>query len=204
MKLLSISGRLVVVIGTNRYSVPMAYSYENNLVNIWSLDDTDIKFSAPLTEVVDNTNTAFPDIDTLEAFLMPLLGFKSATGGSVASLVIESPESGTQQVIYVESSVGEIFSMLANGSAYFRKPVGFSMGCNAETISSPFFPVSQLILGATANVSTQPFRPGYKDISTITSLSPASHNGTIVYDATNNRWLGANGSNWVQFLTAAI
>lgn len=86
MKLIKSGNRLLIVFSGSRFSFPAAYKFEAGKVVIWSLDDTSLSFKAPLSEVLDETDTPFASLDALEAFLFPLLGFKSATGGSVASI----------------------------------------------------------------------------------------------------------------------
>lgn len=73
MKLLSIGGKLLVIAGDQRICVPMGYSYNGVNVTLWSIDDTNISLTYPLEKVVDSSDNAFADIDTLEAFLIPIL-----------------------------------------------------------------------------------------------------------------------------------
>ncbi len=85
MQLIKIANRLVLVKDGRRYCVPFGYAYENNLVKLWSLDDTTICFESILGNVLNEAENPFAGVDELEIFLVPLLGFNTATGGSVAN-----------------------------------------------------------------------------------------------------------------------
>ena len=86
MNIQKISTKLRVVQGTRRYIIPLGYAFENNLVNFWSLDDTTIRFQAPLADITYEGAETFATIEELETYIAPLLGFNTATGGSVASV----------------------------------------------------------------------------------------------------------------------
>ncbi len=86
MQLLQIKNRLVIVIGNSRYSFPTGYAFESGIVKIWSLDDTTIEFKYPLHQISNQDGAVFLNIDELEFFLTPLLGFNTASGGSGASV----------------------------------------------------------------------------------------------------------------------
>lgn len=82
MQLLKIQNRLVIVKGESRYSFPFGYRIVLGIVVIWSLDDTTISFESALTDITNKDGDSFADINDLEAFLLPLLGFNTASGGS--------------------------------------------------------------------------------------------------------------------------
>lgn len=82
MKLIKSGNRLVIIKGSSRFSFPTGYYFEAGKVFLYSLDDSTTKFEAPLSEVLDETNTPFASLELLEAFLFPLLGFNTASGGS--------------------------------------------------------------------------------------------------------------------------
>jgi hypothetical protein len=84
MILIESNNRLVIVQDGRRYCMPFGYSYENDQVKIWSLDDSSILFQKPLTDVLKQDESPFSDIAELEIFLIPLLGFNTAPGGSGA------------------------------------------------------------------------------------------------------------------------
>lgn len=92
MQLLKIQNRLVIIKGQNRYSFPFGYRYDRGIVKIWSLDDTDFVLEGVIGEILDSNSDPFFDIDELEWFLLPLLGFNTASGGSE---VVGTTENGT-------------------------------------------------------------------------------------------------------------
>lgn len=81
-----IGTKLKVIDGSRRYVIPFGYSFENNFVSLWSLDDTTIRFKAPLSDITDKDGGTFATIDAFETYIVPALGFNTATGGSVASI----------------------------------------------------------------------------------------------------------------------
>lgn len=185
MYLYNIQNRLVIVIVSNRYSFPFAYAYEAGNVKIWSLDDTTIEFKKPIGEIFDSNGDPFFDVDELEWFLLPLAGFKTASGGSE---VVGTTENGTAGHFTATGAGTAIKAVRTSGLAahFIGKQLieGLNTGANTD---DAIFEVNATNLGSL---------PCPRVTTAQKNAIPVYTPGVKVFDTNLGRYEYWNGSYW--------
>ena len=189
MKLLNIQNRLVIIFNNQRYSFPAAYKFEVGQVVIWSLDDTTLSFKAPLDEVLDVNNDSFASIDALETFLLPLLGFNTASGGSEVGEGVFETENGIAVSATATGSGTAIKAVRSSGlAAQFVGKQLIEQEDSGSNNDSSILEVNSTVLGSLpAPRMTTAQKEGIS--------FPAT--GLLVYDLNRVRYEQYDGIRWV-------
>lgn len=189
MKLIKSGNRLLIVFSGSRFSFTAAYKFEAGKVVIWSLDDTSLSFKAPLSEVLDETDTPFASIDALEAFLFPLLGFNTASGGSEVGEGVFETENGIAVSATATGLGTAIKAVRSSGiAAQFVGKQLIEQNDSGSNNDSSILEVNSTVLGSL---------PAPRMTTVQKNAIPFPATGLMVYDLNRMRYEQYDGMRWV-------